>query len=190
MKLSIAMFFLICLGVSCSSGAKVKMPTELAAPPIPAVIVTAKSFDAEYRPSVYLTAVKDIRTSPFLIKYDNRTGESFAGDLGLNVQYALRKALRTVGFTVIEKAPVALSPKIERWVATKKDSEISCEAALAVDLLGPDGTPIHTAHYESFGRLHKDADKDEILQGLGQVMSEVIKQAIDDNTIIELIKAY
>ena len=190
MKHIITIIFLLSLYVSCSSGAKVNMSTELLAPPIPAVITTPRAYDADYRPSVYLTTVKDDRTSPFLIKSDNRTGQSFDGDLGLNVQYVFRKALRTAGFSVTEKAPVALAPKIERWVATKKGNEVFCEAALAVDLVGPDGGVLNTAHYESFGRLHKDADNDEILNGLGQIMAEVIKQAIEDQTIIDLIKAY
>ncbi|MCC6933354.1 MAG: hypothetical protein IT292_08890 [Deltaproteobacteria bacterium] len=188
--LAIILAFSLVSLVSCASGARVQMPTELAAPQIPTIVVNAQAFEASYRPSVYLTAVKDIRTSPFLIKYDNRNGESFTGDLGLNVQYAFRKALRSIGFSVVDKASVALSPKIERWVATKKENEITCEAALALDLLGPDGTAINTSHYESFDRLHKDAAEDEILLGLGQVMSEVIKQAVEDKEIMELIKAY
>ena len=175
---------------ACAFGTKVKMPEGLPTPQVPTIEVTQKSLDSSFKPVVHIAQVKDMRSRPTLIKESDISEKTSNGDLGLSVQYALRKAFRTRGFTVSEKAPLIVAVKIDKWLATKSTDKILSEAAVNVDIVGPDGNILYSNTYDSYTTANSDLNDLEIMGQLEIAMSSALKQILDDDNLITILTAY
>ena len=175
---------------ACAFGTRVKMPEGLPTPQVPAIEITQKPLDSSFKPVIHIAQVKDMRSRPALIKESDTDEKTTNGDIGLSVQYALRKAFRSRGFTVSDKAPLVVAVKIDKWVATKSKNQIVSEAAVNVDIIGPDNSSLYSNTYDSFTTSEADLNEMEIMGQLELAMSNALKQILDDDNLVTILTAY
>ena len=183
-------FFSLVFFSSCAFGPRVEMPEGLPTPQLPTIEVSQSSLNSSFKPVVHIAQVKDLRPRPALIKYSDTKEKTTNGDIGLSIQYALRKAFRTKGFTVSERAPLVVAVKIEKWIATKTNSQFVAESAINVDIIGPDGNSLYSNTYDSFATADADFSDIEILGQLEISMSNSLKQVLEDDNLINILTAY
>ena len=175
---------------SCSSGgSKLSNSSHLPIPTIPEIKAPGTPLGVDFKPILFIPAVTDSRQIQELIITPNKN-YSAIGEITVPIHYALRRTFRLRGFAVNDIAPVSLKVSILKWNATISQESGLAEVIISASVLDSFNEELYSSTYDGFNQFPANKNNQEILQILGQTMSQTIASLLQDKELISLLTAF